>query len=211
MRGGNIYEKYYEIILYKEGDVYLFEDICRDNGYQYAYIKHDSDFKEDGSLKKVHWHFLIKFEREKSINKVAKQFMLKPNEIEWKADWNLSIQYLIHKNDSAKAQYNIEDITTNVPDIYARIYPAQKSKDAKENELKDMQVILAFMSEFPKASVYELLQFCIDNGVYATFRRSYHILKDMRLESRGKAEYYGMTLNKDDFTQIENSHNEEMA
>lgn len=86
----------------------------------YAMILHDKDTLDDGELKKKHLH--IVYERSKRIrlstelNNLSKQFAINVNaiSIEKTKDFVGSVQYLIHKKQPSKYQYDISKIITNI-------------------------------------------------------------------------------------------------
>ena len=47
--------------------------------YRYAFIRHDKDYNEDGTPKKLHYHILICMRKAVNINTIASIFMIAPN------------------------------------------------------------------------------------------------------------------------------------
>lgn len=89
-------------------------------GLVYATILHDKDIDNKGVLKNPHWHLIIKLEKRVR----AKTILLRLCEILKTSAENIqinecfnfisSVQYLIHKNDSDKFQYDIDNIYHNM-------------------------------------------------------------------------------------------------
>lgn len=84
---------------------------------QYAFILHDKDVNKDtGEVKTKHLHCVLMLEDRKRlitiIRDISKELSFNINliSIEKVNDLVGSIQYLIHRNDKEKYQYNIDDI-----------------------------------------------------------------------------------------------------
>lgn len=87
----------------------------------YAYIKHDKDFNKEGVLKTPHIHLLIWNYQTRTrfitmINLLSVELNTNPLaiSIEKIVSLNGSMQYLLHKNDIDKTQYDINEIQTNI-------------------------------------------------------------------------------------------------
>lgn len=87
---------------------YKHEDIIRDlSRCRYAYIIHNKDNEEQ-----PHIHLCLWFDNARSFESIKNTF--KGAHIEPCNYWNMSIQYLIHKNDKEKYQYAVEDVIHNL-------------------------------------------------------------------------------------------------
>lgn len=89
---------------------------------EYAFIKHDKDIFDSGELKHVHYHIVgnAKYKSRLSthLNRIVDCFELSNAfgvEIDKYQSLIGSIQYLIHKNDKDKYQYDIKQIVSNIP------------------------------------------------------------------------------------------------
>lgn len=92
------------------------------NTKQYAFILHDKDILEDGTPKTPHLHVVCNMNSAKQriatiLNDLTKSLDISPLlvTIDKYSSFNASIQYLIHKNNEEKYQYEINDIITNIP------------------------------------------------------------------------------------------------
>lgn len=92
------------------------------NTKQYAFILHDKDILEDGSMKTPHIHVVCNMNTTKQriatiLNDLTKSLDISPLlvTIDKYSSFNASIQYLIHKNNEEKYQYDVKDIKTNIP------------------------------------------------------------------------------------------------
>lgn len=91
--------RYFQLILYPDDPscadriAYLTEKYSI-----WAYILHDKDVKEDGTLKKPHYHFIIKMPNSRSLNqRLADDLKTPLNMIEKIVDWEQAVRYLVHQ------------------------------------------------------------------------------------------------------------------
>lgn len=123
-----------------------------------ATIQHDQDTKTDGTPKRNHIHAVLQTE---SITKhtllgiLADEFHYDKAQISIVPTNSplLSVQYLTHKNDPNKHQYDFGAIkTTNnelLSQLYNAIYEKPEDKEAKMLQaLRDSETIYAFAEQF---------------------------------------------------------------
>ena len=85
----------------------------------YAFVLHNKDVKESGEIEREHYHVVIvlksPYSKTTIINDIAKCLMINKNCIGSRKirDFVLMVQYLIHKNDKEKYQYDLLDIWTS--------------------------------------------------------------------------------------------------
>lgn len=81
----------------------------------YAYILHDKDTREDGSLKEHHIHLMVRFNSAVPttaiINKL--QGVCEVQQLQKMHSWNSAIAYLTHSNDLSKHQYAENEVYSN--------------------------------------------------------------------------------------------------
>lgn len=138
-----------------------------------AIIYHDKDVKEDGSLKTPHSHVYIKFNDKKSIKQVRELFACKDeygNDISTlsqvvKND-TLALQYLVHKNDPKKTQYDTADVVTfnlDYDDYYSidveRCIKTEDNSATIVNEMLNGRSIMDLVHMFGKDFVYHINQY----------------------------------------------------
>jgi hypothetical protein len=114
----------------EEGPVdYTYEDLenktidlkCRYSGTQYAIILHNKDIDPvTKEPKKEHVHIVFTFKHPVVFKYVKEQFPY--GSIKTCKSVNACIQYLIHKNDPDKTQYELKDIETNFSDTQIEEY-----------------------------------------------------------------------------------------
>lgn len=122
----NLRSKIFNLLIYPEEDKSHLKalDYIRAN-YDYAAICHNKDiFEEDteingvkhekGTLKKAHYHVVLKFNNAKWDTALAKELGITENYIEAGHNLKRSLLYLIHFYDEDKFQYSIEDVEGNL-------------------------------------------------------------------------------------------------
>ena len=113
--------KYFNIRLDDNGidDLYSFVENIRlkYDDIKYYAIKHDRDLDSNGELKHLHYHLVIKLQKGVRLstmrNVVDELWHCPNNNVDSVRSFNASIQYLIHKNDEDKFQYDESDVMTN--------------------------------------------------------------------------------------------------
>lgn len=86
------------------------EKIHKLGGHEYAYILHDKDVDSNGDLKKPHYHVLCWFPSYVHIDAFVKVTGRNVEAFTSIRSRDRSIQYLVHRNDPDKYQYDISDI-----------------------------------------------------------------------------------------------------
>lgn len=93
----------------------------------YAYILHDKDEKDDGTLKAPHWHILLRFKDSVPTDSICSWFGITDNYInKIRGRFGDALAYLTHKNAPDKHQYLDEEVKSNFD--FQREVEATKSK-----------------------------------------------------------------------------------
>lgn len=80
----------------------------------WAYILHDRDKGADGKLKKPHWHIYLRFNTKQQFNTIASWFGIEVSYVcIIKTNFEKSCEYLIHRNDDTKFQYEPENVKSS--------------------------------------------------------------------------------------------------
>lgn len=169
-------EKYrarlHQLLLYPEDNSHCqaLEKIMK--SYDYAMILHDKDYYTEGDnvgeLKKPHWHIILRFKQAVWSSAVCKELGIEQNYIEQVRKFDNALQYLIHYNDSNKAQYNINEVQgTLKPRLVESINKGEKSEGEKVLELIDY-----IERQESKISIKQFASYCAQNGCWSEFRRS---------------------------------------
>lgn len=156
------------LLLYPDntGHVEAMEKIKQ--SYDFAAVLHNRDANEQGELKKEHWHVVLRFNQAVWSSAICKDLGIEHTFIEPVKKFENAIQYLIHYNDTDKAQYSVDDVFGNLRiKLVESINKVEKSEGEKVAELID------YICNYDgKLSITEFAKFCADNGYWAEFRRS---------------------------------------
>lgn len=169
-------KRYYciEIILYTDNadHIKLLHELT--TKYSHAYIIHDKDTFDDGTLKKEHIHLLIFFKNARWGTSILKEIKIdNSNLIEFKENKSDAISYLIHSNNRDKYQYDYNNI---ISDIDISIY----FNKFKNEESKDIAIIYDFIINYVGyLNFHVLYYYCVSNNLWSTYRRNYSIIKDL--------------------------------
>lgn len=111
------------------------KELCATYMQVYAFILHDKDILESGEQKVPHIHLLGLWNTNRQrlgtiLTHICESCELEPFavSIDKMNDIVGSIQYLIHKNNADKYQYNISDIVTNLTEGELQTYMNSDSK-----------------------------------------------------------------------------------
>lgn len=166
----------YEIILYTSEECTRLVNICIDRGFDYAFIKHDKDLKEDLSdFKDVHFHFLVFMPIQKTISALSDILHISSNYIQYIRSKKSAIRYLVHADNNDKADYDILDIKSNL-DL------TKYFNNLISDENIEIEMIMEFIQVNRQVSYKALMRFVIDAGMWSTYRRNYSIIKDLLYE-----------------------------
>ena len=121
---------------------------------EYAFIVHDKDTKDDGTLKRPHVHIMMRFNNPTPIKTVCNWFGVTENYFETIGDkngssWETAVNYLIHGNDETKFQYAHEEVTSNFNytafiDKYKSSINNRKNGNAREKREKEIYDLILF-------------------------------------------------------------------
>ena len=97
----------------------IYDELCKD-GYLFAYIFHDKDTDNDGVIKRKHLHLVLECPTRRRVSYYIKHLAMmfgvdrSQVQVEVSNNFDWDIQYLIHKNNPEKYQYDGTDIITNM-------------------------------------------------------------------------------------------------
>lgn len=176
--------RYYgvEIILNDKKTVKKVETFCNKNSYEFYYIYHNkfSDyelFKSKGKEKK-HYHFQIYFynndlKPKQNIDFFASSLNIKCNFFELIKSKRKAIQYLVHKNNCEKYQFNVCDIKTNCQSNILNYFPELK-------ESTQAIKIINYIKKHKMCSYYDLVRYCTKKNLYSTLRRNQYLFTNLK-------------------------------
>lgn len=98
---------------------HIYDELCKD-GYLFAYIIHDRDNDDKGVIKRRHLHLVLECPTRRRVSYYIKHLSLMFGvqrtqvQVEVSNNFDWDVQYLIHKNNPDKYQYDVSEITTNM-------------------------------------------------------------------------------------------------
>lgn len=136
--------------------------------YQYAYILHDKDFTDDGTIKKSHYHVVVQFKNAKWNTSIAEELKITDNYIQQCRNLELALEYLIHRNEETKFQYDIDEVKGT---LKQKLIKFLNQNDLDEND-KVYELYNFIHNSNKKIYLYEFIEFCVKMGMWDIFRRS---------------------------------------
>ncbi len=173
-------------VLYPDAENYVCEEVLArldDVFVEWAYILHDSDVDDEGNLKKAHVHWVGKLENATSVQSISdgKHLAVPAHDIEFCRNWRSSIRYLLHKDDSDKFQYDSQSVVSNLA-----VEELDKLWQGKPSEVYRVRLIRDYIYETHCTSVEQLCDWCLENGCWSEFRRSFSIWSCILREEKEK-------------------------
>lgn len=145
------------------------------DGYTYAEILHDKDvWAEDdddvtpeliGTLKKPHWHVVVKFPNPVYNQPLANKLGIKPNYIRVCDNLDKALLYLTHETYPSKFQYDLEEVHG---DLKTRLAALLADDDEGTRALRILDIIRNSPGTVTFTEVFEK---AIKAGLYGDFRR----------------------------------------
>lgn len=157
------------------------------SGYDAAWILHDRDYDEHGEKKKSHWHVVLRTANGVWNTALCKELGIGENYCEKSRSFDNSLTYLIHLNDTDKAQYNVDEVQGVLKKrLVEKINAQDKNEGEKVCELIDfIQNYEGFLT------VTVFAQYCAYNGYWAEFRRSGSIFINIIKEHNDRITEFG--------------------
>lgn len=162
---------------------------------RYAYILHDKDVADP------HYHAVIVTKSKHTVTQVAKALGIDERhvkELKGRTDVENLCAYLTHENHSEKHRYKRSEVQTNDHEWFDSAVKASTgrlSKQRKEEaEIEAIEAFYVAIANREVTSVRTAVRFALDNGIYATYRRSAYIIHQMINEY--KTENINRTINE---------------
>ena len=150
-------------------------------GYNYVAILHDKDIHDGvsdeddpeeygliGTLKKPHWHVVLKTVNAQYATGLAKELGISANYFKNCKHFDKAVVYLVHgdEKDSDKFQYDVNEAFGPLAPYLAKLMQTQVDEGVKV-----IQIVEKIDSISGKASYRDLLLWACQNGYYGEFRR----------------------------------------
>ena len=189
-------DRKFSLLLYPDNEKHVEALEIIKKSYDYAGILHDRDFftEEDekknpehiaGTLKKPHWHIIIRVSGKNPVwsSALCKELNIDERFCEKPRSFENALMYLIHYNDIDKAQYDVSDVFGPIKSkLLDCINNVSKSEGEKVSEL-----IEYIESQNEIITVKSFARYCAQNGYWSEFRRSASIFIKIIDEHNGKS------------------------
>ena len=125
----------------------------------YAYIIHDKDLKEDGTLVSPHIHLMLRLDNSYKDSTIGNWFGVKPQYVgKIKGRFRDALEYLTHANRPEKYQYSTDDVISNF-DFLKYIADEKKKQKYRINKKKSDEEISAIIRLIENGTIREYNQF----------------------------------------------------
>lgn len=170
-------DRKFRLLLYPDENTHVEAmKLLNEAGYKYAAILHEHDTWDDeddtdeglhepGSLKKPHWHVVVKFQNAIWSTALAKNLGIKENYVRDCKNLDGALLYLVHANNLDKYQYDLED-------VFGDLRPALAKLLVDDDEGARVLTIIGMIDDSPGLCTYrEILMKACNAGLYGEFRR----------------------------------------
>lgn len=140
---------------------------------KYAYIMHDKDVDVDGCVKKLHYHVLLEFINGGNKKQLCIDFNLKPNMFQSVSNVIGYLRYFVHKDDTEKYQYSVDDVVSKGYDI---------KKIVESSYVMNNTDIINDLISYKNCSRFELLSYVLSHNYLDVYQRFYKIIWDARVD-----------------------------
>jgi len=160
----------FHLILYLDDDTHVQAIEYIKENLHYASIIHNRDITEDGTIKKLHMHIVIRYLNAKTISACAKELGIKENYIQpCKKDYKKALLYLIHYDEPKKIGYSIDEVEGDLKSVLIKTLQGFNTED--DSVLK----IINILNQLQYTSLNDFVQIICMEGLYSYFRRSQYI------------------------------------
>lgn len=169
-------DRKFELVLYPDSNSYdCMEVIEKAKKFfsLWAFILHDKDIDDDGVIKKAHYHFIGKRESVITPKGVCYNLGIEETSLAQIRKWSSAVRYLVHADHGKKYQYEHSEVYSNFN--FEEFFN-------ESGETDEVGKILDFVFRNPRCSYRQLSKYVLDNNLWASYRRSYTIIKDIRSE-----------------------------
>jgi hypothetical protein len=133
--------------------------------FNYVAICHDKDLDDDGNIKKVHYHCILKFSQARWNSSLSDELGITANYMQKTGDWDRAAKYLLHEGCDNKHLYDIAELE-------GPLSPAVQKVLANDDEnCRVLQILEMVDSIDAPISVSNYVYMCCQKGLYADCRR----------------------------------------
>ena len=158
-------------------------------------INHDKDLNEDGTIKENHTHFVIDYQTPRKRSTVANLLGTEPNFLQVCKSKKASLRYLLHLDDSDKAQYKAEEVIHNDQVIFEDVIKGQSMSDSEIAEYLYRGEDLKLLGIVPYNKL-ATIQRVVANATNKKVHRELHMARGDILKLKDGIEYTNRELKK---------------
>ena len=172
----NVRSRCFNMLLYPDCEAHMqaLEEIRK--SFTYVAIKHDRDEwcaddasvkegqHEVGEKKKEHYHLIVKFKNAMWASSLVYQLGLTLQQFEKTGDFDRSARYLVHADNSDKAEYSVDELEGN-------LVPAVKKALADVDENLRVLQLLDIIDAEEHLTITQAVRLACNNGMYGELRR----------------------------------------
>lgn len=189
----NSKSRYWTFVVYEESAPHNWIEIIKSTFLPIAFIYHDRDINDDGTIKKPHYHVFVQYGNTTTYKNIFELFgsICANGHIERVISPTGAYQYLTHKNRPEKTQYADDEIVwlnSFDPSTFAEWSPSEKMDNMRvimltvnSKKIYEYAGLLEYFADSPDT---EMLKFCMFNttlvNTYITSAR--HRLKKSNKE-----------------------------
>ena len=187
-------------------------ELLTQGGYTFAGILHDQDTwsegeseeYETGTLKKAHWHVVLRFRNPRYRESVAKELGISANYLEPCKNMDSALLYLVHEGYDDKFQYDLDSVFGSLKDNLERLLLSDNEND------RVITIVNMIDSVYGKASYRDILLKACNAGLYGDFRRLGAGIKylidehnaELDLECQERYDHQVRQIDKDEFAEM---------
>lgn len=142
---------------------------------EWAYVLHNRDKNEDGTLKKPHYHWVGRCPTARQLEAVANKLGVPDRDIEPVRVFKSLVRYLIHLDDTDKVQYSRDEVLSNM----------DLSKFFGQTSDEMARSIFTEIVRNKNTSVVALCHWALENGQWSEFRRGFPVWQSLINEMKG--------------------------
>lgn len=150
--------------------------------YSVVGILHDRDINVDGTVKKPHYHFVVKFANARSLTVVANELQIETRFLEACHSFKNSAAYLLHRGCPDKFQYSLNDVFGSLK----KQLEQQLSDDTEDD--RAMKIVGLLDGVDKPITMRDFIFICAENGLFSDLRRGGYLFVQALKEHNEK--YY---------------------
>lgn len=168
--------------LYHDTESYDYDSVKRilKSMGKYAYITHDKDLSEDGTLKKIHDHWIIKLDNAMTGRAFQKKTGVPLQFCQEIQNERSCCRYLIHTDDEDKYQYKKEDVhcSSNYQRQFLKCFTELETEEQQLSNIYNFISKISLNEKNKHNALFYLIEY-VNSNCYDTIYKRYRFeIKD---------------------------------